>query len=349
LATAYRFLFRIDDGLAECERALEVAEALGNEIVRVSALPEYGGLMTHAGRLGEAAAVIEDAMRSAEALNVPWLVFHSGLMASYNNYARLDADTAAGFVRRILANDRASRAPMMRFAAHANLSSILAHSGRMTEAQDHADEARGLDITFAEQFLDLETRLGNWEKVTEITSRNIAYSEQTGYVLGNVSQRVYLAGMWAAKGEPEKVVETLVPALEIAVSKGAQFPELWIRAELALALARCGRRAEAVPHVARGREILALGEDWGARAGHVDLAEAVVLCAGGDQEKAVPFFERAISLFQTFTQRWLEAEALHEWGKLPRDATKLAAAIEIYERIDAPAFWADRVRADLPA
>jgi hypothetical protein len=64
--------------------------------------------------------------------------------------------------------------------------------------------------------------------------------------------------------------ETLLhDTLSICQREPLQFVEMWARPELALLYAETGRYEEAVPHLARCREIMAAGEDWRGKAAGV--------------------------------------------------------------------------------
>jgi DNA-binding CsgD family transcriptional regulator len=132
--------------------------------------------------------------------------------------------------------------------------------------------------------------------------------------------------------------------------------EFYSRAELALLLAETGRVAEAEPHLARCREILADGEDWRGLGGRELLAEAVYAAAKGQAAEAEARFERAIACFHNLTLPWDEAEAFETWarecrrfyrGRTRRSfvAEKLDGARGVYQRIGAGQPWFERLDA----
>ena len=105
-------------------------------------------------------------------------------------------------------------------------------------------------------------------------------------------------------------------------------------------------------HVERCRDIMGR-EDWRGRAGHVALAEAVVLGLEDRMDEADGRFREAHGAFARHDLHPDEADALHRWGRaLARAgdekaaAEKLDRAVEIYRRHDAAAVWRERVEAD---
>ena len=73
----------------------------------------------------------------------------------------------------------------------------------------------------------------------------------------------------------------------IVVDGGARYFELWVRPDLARVCApSAAGSSEARAHADRCREIVGGGEDWRGRAGHVALAEAVVLACEDRMDEA---------------------------------------------------------------
>jgi DNA-binding CsgD family transcriptional regulator len=94
-------------------------------------------------------------------------------------------------------------------------------------------------------------------------------------------------------------------------------------------------------------------EDWRGLAGHVDLAEAVVLAAEGRLDEATVLFESSVATMRRYGVPWDEAEALRAWAlalaraaDYVRSRDLLAAAADVYRRIGAGQPWIDRVDAE---
>ena len=178
-------------------------------------------------------------------------------------------------------------------------------------------------------------------------------SRRTGNRWDEWASQHLAARVQRCRGELEPAAERLERALAIVVDGGARYFELWVRADLARVRAELGRLEEARGHVERCREIIGNGEDWRGRAGHVALAEGVVLGFEDRMDTAGERFREAHAAFSSHDLRPDEADALHRWGRaLARAgdheaaADKLDRALEIYRRHDAGPVWLERVEAD---
>lgn len=113
-----------------------------------------------------------------------------------------------------------------------------------------------------------------------------------------------------------------------------------------------GALDEARAHVERCREITCAGEDWRGRAGHVALADAVVLAREGRTDEADAAFADACATLDRHRLRGDQADALHQWGRVLARAgaaeapEKLDAALELYRGHGAGDAWLERVAAD---
>jgi hypothetical protein len=152
-----------------------------------------------------------------------------------------------------------------------------------------------------------------------------------------------LRGAWA------QAVELLATALQIVVDGGAPYFELWVRPDLARALAETGRVAEAREQIDRCRAILADGEDWRGRTGTIAVAEAVVLAHEGRPDDAERAFAAGRAVLARYGLVAEEAELLHQWGRLLAAPERLEEAAALYRRHDAGRLWRDRVAAELSA
>jgi class 3 adenylate cyclase len=129
--------------------------------------------------------------------------------------------------------------------------------------------------------------------------------------------------------------------------------EIGWRCTLALALVDLGDQGSAKPHVERAIELIMSDEDWRGCAGHVHLAEAAYYAALGSLDRAFDGFERAVETCRKYSLFWLEADALHRWGRVFLDAgrpeqalEKLNAALDVYTSISAAPVWSEPVLAD---
>jgi hypothetical protein len=144
-------------------------------------------------------------------------------------------------------------------------------------------------------------------------------------------------------------VELLETALQIVVDGGTPYFELWVRPDLARALAETGRVAEACEHAERCSAIVAAGEDWRGRAGTIAVAEAVVLVHEGRADDAERAFSEGRAVLARYGLVVDEADLLHQWGRLLAAPERLEEAAALYRRHEAGRLWLDRVAADLGA
>jgi hypothetical protein len=132
----------------------------------------------------------------------------------------------------------------------------------------------------------------------------------------------------------------------IVVDGGAPYLELWVRPDLARALAECGRAEDARGQVERCRAILRGGEDWRGRAGVIAVAEAIVLVHEGRAAEAERVFADGRAVLQAHGLAGDEADLLHHWGRLLASPERLDEAADVYTRHGAGRLWLERVAAD---
>ena len=134
--------------------------------------------------------------------------------------------------------------------------------------------------------------------------------------------------------------------MRIVVDGGAPYFELWVRPDLARALAEAGRVAEAREQVERCSAILAAGEDWRGRAGTIAVAEAVVLAHEGRADDAERVFASARAVLSRYRLVVENADLLHEWGRLLAAPERLEEAVALYRSHGAGRLWLERAAAD---
>jgi len=349
IATSARYQYRVDDGIAASERGLEIARELGSELLRVTVLAEYGAILVQAGQLARAADVLEDAIRSSDALEQPFLAWHAITNRSFLDGARLDYAEQRRWISRGLEQERISRAPTLRAYLLIALTEAHCESGRLEEARSALDERDALgSVPAPGNSMTLLMRSAEWETVRELIPMGREIYARSGFTLAQAQSHVYEAELRTALGDHEAAIAPLLRALDLCTHSSGVWPELEVRCRLGLAFAHCDQADEAGPHIGRCREILSSGEDWRGQVGLVAQTEGAVLAAKNRAHEAAGRFAEAVEIFRAYTLPWHEAETLDMWGKAVRDADKLDAAVAIYERIGAPDFWSDRVRAELP-
>jgi tetratricopeptide (TPR) repeat protein len=144
----------------------------------------------------------------------------------------------------------------------------------------------------------------------------------------------------------------LQDGLSICGEEPLQCVEMCARPQLALLHAETDRCEEALPHLARCREIMAAGEDWRGVRGEVMRAEAFVWAMQKRYEEAQARFGKAVEIFRHYQVPLEEAETLYYWGralvaagKRADGAEKLDAAADIYRGCGAGQPWIERVLA----
>jgi tetratricopeptide (TPR) repeat protein len=193
---------------------------------------------------------------------------------------------------------------------------------------------------------------GEWDSARESKRESLELAQATGDRLQEMDDLFSIALLHRVRGEFGLAEELAGRGLSIAIEAGDVLYELWGWSWIAMILAEQGRATEAIAHLERCREILALGEDWRAIAGYVARAEAVVAAALGSYAAADRQFEKAITTFRRYTLPWEEAETLRLWGcalgsagNHARSVEKCDAAIEIYRLRGAGARWIERAEA----
>jgi hypothetical protein len=183
-----------------------------------------------------------------------------------------------------------------------------ASRGELDGARELLPDARPAWITHAlEPLLDLWD--GRWDAVLQFADTALAASLRSGNRWDEFGSHHLAARALTLRGDHQAAVRRLEQALPIVVDGGAVYWELWVRPDLARALAAAGRTSEAREHVERCRELIAGDEDWRGRAGHVELAHAV---AHADADA----FARAHDIFERYELRFEQAEALRERGRV---------------------------------
>jgi hypothetical protein len=196
-----------------------------------------------------------------------------------------------------------------------------ASRGELDGARELLPDSRPAWITHAlEPLLDLWD--GRWDAVLSFADTALAASRRSGNRWDEFGAHHLAARALALRGDHQAAVRRLEHALPIVVDGGGVYWELWVRPDLARALAATGRTDDARTHVARCRELIAGGEDWRGRAGHVELARGV---AHADADA----FAAAHDIFDRYELRFEQAETLREWGRILGEPERLDAAAEI--------------------
>jgi ATP/maltotriose-dependent transcriptional regulator MalT len=191
---------------------------------------------------------------------------------------------------------------------------------------------------------------GDWETAAATWAESVAWSRQRGDRWGGTIAGLAMARLQRVRGAHD---EAAALSHEVLANVGWQHLawEVDCCSALALIAAEAGRPADALPHLARCRAILANGEDWRGLPGRVAQAEAAVAAAEGRIGEAEADFERAAEIFRRYSCPWDEAETLLLWGGAllgaglrGRATVMFDGARDLYHRHGAGERWIERVR-----
>ncbi len=341
LALAAMFALRIDEGCEAAARATEVATGLGRQdlVTRVRATEAV--LELGRGRVSQARDLLTEAWDHAQRVGDPhlaWEVVMSG--ALLHNIYLLDPVEAQAWCRSGLAQGRFDALPLAHLTITDHLAYALASMGEVAAARDLATTLP-TDALTRRLLLRID---GDLEAAEQAWAAAVDHDLDHGDRMNAVLNASWLAeAQWPRS--PGRAVATLRRALAIA-AEGPQIPtELMVRAELARRLVAFGSTDEASDHLARCDDILARGEDWRGRVGHVEVARGAVAAATGRRELADAAHDDAVRIFTHLRLPWRRADALLAWAHhldvlgCEGDAdAKRRAARELVAELDATRF-----------
>ena len=335
-----------DEGLRTSERAMQLAERLGNERLWATAAAQRGHHLIAHGSPDEGMALVERAWQAADRLHHVVAAFSATWIAAVWTFRLHDPSETQRWCRRELATPRqslGSREILFDFLARAHV-----QSGEPDEARRLRQQAGRARFTEPYQ-AHIE---GDWEQAGSLWGQQCDLAPKTGNRWAGSVGSHWLAVVKRHQGDLAAAESLLRDTVATAVDGGAVPSELTGIAELALLLADAGRPDDADVYLQRSREILSDGT-WRGAVGRVALAEAAALASRGLIDEAGPRFEAAIEIFQRFALPWDEAEAWHRWGRARLDdgdrigAIKpLGHAVDLYQRYGAGRPWIERAVTD---
>lgn len=353
LGMAALHLNRTAEGLAWSRRAMEVADKVGNEELKVNAATLYGTHLFTEGKLSEAISLVDRTYERADQLNVP-NAYSAAWIAGFFRFFLLDPCEARGALLRELAKPRVRQAPPRRGILLDSLARAYIEAGDLVAARDSMPP----DALVSES--ELAFYEGNWEQVEHGERHRLDEARRKGS-LDDAEDRLHSLGVvQRVRGKLAAAEASLVESLSLScVEADTRKPwQLKHRTELALIYAETNRTENAHSQLARCREILGNVEDWRGLTGLVARAEAMVAAAEAKFKDSETLFQKATEIFCRYHVPFEEAEALHYWGlalkasgELLRANEKLDAAIDIYRRCGAGERWIERteaVRASAP-
>jgi DNA-binding SARP family transcriptional activator/tetratricopeptide (TPR) repeat protein len=346
IATALTYSLRIEPGLDAARRAMEIADAVGDELLWSGAAEAYAWHALVAGRLGDGFAVLERAFDVADRNQRPFLAFMAAnIHGQFTWGLGAPSEAQAHFERplhRLYAGDGAYRRQIAD-----GIGRCHAARGEIVEARHRLPDATPTWITHS-----LKPILDLWDAdlaaVDALAAHTIETSRRTGNRWDAWAARQLSARVCMLRGDHPRAVELLDAALGIVVDGGAPYFELWVRPDLSRALVECRRIDQAREHVDRCRTILQSGEDWRGRAGMAAVAEGIVLAHEGRAADAEQVFTDARAVLAAHDLAGDEADLLHQWGRVLAAPDRLHEAAELYRRHGAGSLWLERIASDSP-
>jgi class 3 adenylate cyclase len=339
---------RLDDGLEHTRQALELAEKVKSDAIWANGAAVRAGHLIACGRFREAHELLERAHDLNERLDQAPLAFFVASFGAYLGFLTHDWPLQHKWTGSELQRTRLTQAPAQHafirrfYAAGIGRQGRLAEARPLLEAQD-TDAARVILFWWA----------GDWERWERTARRELELYRANGATqnaslsLSDVGRALFL------RGNLESALEVFEEQRGLAAEAGAVVMEVLACSQISIILSRLGRLDHAAVSLERCRRIIDNGEDWRGTRSWLERAEACVAAAGNDTTKATAHFEAAVRIAREFEDRWMEAEALHDWAHALLDAgtrraaaEKLDAALGIYRAMDAGTPWLERVLAD---
>jgi tetratricopeptide (TPR) repeat protein len=327
---------------------------VGDDVLWASGAQAYGWHKIVAGELREGFAITERAFEAADREQRPFLAFMGSNIRGQWTWGLGAPDEAQAFF------ERPPRLPYLGKTAYRQ--EIADGVGRCHLARGELGEARRLlaDANAAWLTHSLRPLLdlweGRWDEVVALAADVLAASRRTGNRWDEWAAHHFAGRVHHLRGELEPAAKSMEDGLAIVVDGGARYFELWVRPDLARAYAESGSASAARVQVERCLELVRNGEDWRARAGHVALAEGVVLALEDRFDEADTAFAHAQAVFQRYRLPLDGAGVRREWGRALARAggrsaalEKLDEALDILRRHEAGPLWLERVIADRDA
>ncbi len=333
--------------IATSERAMEMADRLGNEVMWAAAAGIKAITLMGTGRHDERVELANRSWEIATRNNVGILAVFAAT-GQLVGQQLLDPEPCLPIIQRQLSSAGVTQAPAQRCMLEASLALNHAHMGDLVSAHKAAAAAEGFDVGITDYHLYLD----DWDTAKSEIEKRVEEWQQRG-VLSQLGLACgFLGNLLRYRGDLEEAVEILEKGVANDAEHGLILYELVGRLQLATALGQLNRTDEAETQVSRCRDIIGDGQDWRGRVGELELAEAVVGAARGTLPEATQHFEKAIAIFRRYHVPWHEADALILWGQALLEAgqragalEKLDAALVTYRRIGASAQWLERALA----
>ena len=361
LSLDVRFIEGLDAAEEHAHAAVELAEVVGDEPLRASALGGLALIQLNSGRAGalalaeQAFDLVRDAEPSQATADASFSLVHGLVWCAHFDRARALLET--------LYADWSERDERMAAYALWYLAMVELRTANYELADHHAQESRRLGGVYVREDTASPTglfpltlialHLGDLGRARALAEETCRLAELHSTRLHGPLTTLGMVELWS--GNPAAAVERFREAEEMTDAADGFEPtmRLW-RAEQVEALLELGLVDEAVVRLdAWEADARRLGRDWAIA--HAIRCRGVVAAACGDVERAVGLLTEAVELHESVGDPFGRARALLALGATRRRAREKRPAREAIERALSAfeemgaASWAARARQELGA
>jgi DNA-binding CsgD family transcriptional regulator len=328
---------RTTEGLSASSKAMDVANAIGDEALWASAAGMHGWHLAMSGSVDEGMALCERAWHVAEQQNNFVWTFRAAWYRGTMSYLIGDPLEARNWFQREAQRPHLAGALTQRRSLTERLGNALSTMGNIdgaAKAAEELDHEGVLDATIC-------FRKGLWERAEELWRESKTKAILAGDAFDVWRANYRLAQLYQLRGQLEEARGILEEALKATTDKAVVL-EAHTRTKLAQVLAALGDPA-ATQHLGRVQEIVAQGGDWRGLPGHVWLARASVQRMHGDGAGESSSLHSALEVFERFQNPWECIEILLILAC--RESSKeqyLSRAEALATRIGAGGYWESR-------
>ena len=344
-ASAALYGARTEEGFSVSRQAMSLADELGDRSLWANAAALHGWFMYQSGRVSEGLALVEEAHGVAEEQGLGFVAFVASWIRSAAGMSWWE-DPLGGkaWLLRELEGPRGAQSSGRSRALRTYLNEIEMLTGNL-DVLDHIAESivSGYpthvmaayfsgDMTGALRDLEIEHRYA-----TEIGANF--------YVL----YTLFWEALIRQELDPATAIEPLERLVRLAEEGGGPLFMAGAAFDLAVFLGRAGRIEDAEAAIARGDRAFRDAEPMRALQTRRSWASAFVHAATGALEDATRLFDQAVRTFGSVPIPWMAAAAARDAGAVlaaagdPATATGFYDhALDLYQRIGAPAYWSER-------
>ncbi|MDP9326035.1 MAG: AAA family ATPase [Candidatus Dormibacteraeota bacterium] len=354
LASAAIFTATSERGLASARAALEIAEQLENESLRLNAVVLEGWHLFQLGQIREGIEIIEKAWEEADAKNQVVPAFFAAWLRAITANFLWDYPTCIRWAERELAAPRSAQAPQQQVE--------LVQALMQANTQLSAEATRQWSADAGDYFKDwnlgeLAFQAGDLAAASDQFSsagdRCLRMGDEIAH-MGTVGFRGMVAFY---RGDLSEAVTVLSDYLRRSDEKTTPIFQPWARGYLGLSYVERGDLASGQEELRKAQELMAPNLDqWHGRPAVTHRLAGVLAAARGDREDAEREFSASMRLWEQYPAHFEAMETLRLWGRTlrrlgdPNGATeKFDAAIAELQELGAGQPWFDRIERERAA